>query len=81
MEKVLFELFDALDGDELSTEEEKALEQADVICQQVREKLSRQEFDRLWSAAVNVGTAEVKNSFAKGFSLGARVMLAVLKEN
>lgn len=79
MEKVFFELFDALDEDHVSPEEQAALDQAEEICQTVREKLTLREFDAFWDAAVRVGTAEIKTSFARGFSLGARVMLAVLQ--
>ena len=78
MEKVLFELFDALDEDQVSPEEQAALDQAEEICRAVREKLTLREFDAFWDAAVRVGIADIKTSFAKGFRLGARVMLAVL---
>lgn len=80
MKKVLFELFNALDMDDISPEEVAALDQAESICETVREKLTLREFDEFWDAAVRVGTAQIKTSFAKGFSLGARVMIEVLKE-
>ena len=80
MKKVLFELFDALDMDDISPEEVAALDQAEEICQKVQEKLTLEEFDQLWGAAICVGTAGIKTSFAKGFRLGARVMIEVLKE-
>lgn len=44
----------------------------------MREKLSWEEFDRFWCAVMDIGTADVEASFAKGFRLGARLMLDVL---
>jgi len=79
MNKVLYELFDALDEDQISPEEIDALEKAEPICAQVRDKLTWEELDQLWCSAFNVGAVEVKNSFSKGFRLGARVMMAVLQ--
>ena len=81
MEKILFDLFEALDDGNITSEEENALQQVEKICQNIQEKLTLQEFNEIWGAALQVGTARTKNSFAKGFRLGARVMMEVLKDH
>ena len=78
MEKVLFDLFEALDDGNITLEEENAVRQVEKICQNIQEKLTLKEFDEIWGAALQVGTARTKSSFAKGFCLGARVIMEVL---
>ena len=81
MNKVLYDLYCLLDHGEVSPEYQKALEEVEPICQQMEKKLSMEEFDTFWSSAVGVGASENPVWFARGFRLGARVMMEVLKEH
>ena len=82
MKSALSDLFDLLEQqyqDTLSPEQREAIQQADPWAKRL-EKLaaSPAEFDSIWSAAMNIGQAEQPVWFARGFRLGARLMLEVL---
>lgn len=81
MEKILKTLFMALDEEQGRTPEmDAAINAAEPVFAAARDKLSCAEFDRIWTAAMNIGTADVEQCFALGFRTGARVMLEVLRE-
>lgn len=73
------ETVEAFEEGNVSPAEKAALKTAEPIVEQVRERQTLREFDEFWSAAINVGTADVGASFARGFCLGVRVMLEVLR--
>lgn len=81
MDDLLLTLFEAFDAQEASPEEKAAIRAADPIYNRAREKLTRDELDELWSAALRVGSADVETSFVRGFRLGARLMLEVLERD
>lgn len=81
MDAILKTLFMALDEQQENSPEVKAaLAAAEPIVQATRDKLSREEFDQVWTAAMNVGTADVETCFVRGFRAVARVMLEILRE-
>ena len=81
MDYVLKTLFMALDEQQgNSPEMEAAINAAEPVFQTARDKLGCAEFDRVWTAAMNIGTADVETCFAQGFRVGARLMLEVLRE-
>ena len=80
MDAILKTLFIALDEQqETSPEVNAALAAAEPAVRPAQEKLSWEEFDRLWSAAMGIGAADVETCFARGFRAGARMMLEVLR--
>ena len=80
MNDILKTLFIALDEQQENTPEtDAALKAAEPAVQAVRGKLTWEEFDAFWSAAVAVGTADVEDCFVRGFRAGARLMLEVLQ--
>lgn len=78
--KTIFKiLFDAYEEKE-SPESRAAVEAAQPIMDEMERKLTWEEYNRFWDAAMDVGTADEEASFARGFRLGARLMLDVLRE-
>ena len=60
MEKILKTLFMALDEEQGRTPEmDAAINAAEPVFAAARDKLSCAEFDRSWTAAMNIGTADV----------------------
>ena len=49
--------------------------------ERVGKKLTPEEADAVWAAAMQVGTADTQECFVRGFRLGARLMLDVLAED
>ena len=80
MESILKTLFMALDEEQGRTPEmDAAINAAEPVFAAARDKLSCAEFDRIWTAAMHIGTADVEHCFALGFRTGARLMLEVLR--
>lgn len=75
----MLKLFEAFEVWESSPEEKAAVKAAQSIVEQVEQKLTLEEFDAFWAAAMDVGTADVQTAFSRGFRAGARVMLEVLR--
>ena len=81
MDAILKTIFIALDEEQgRAPEMGAALNAAEPVFAAAREKLSCAEFDRVWTAAMNIGTADVEHCFALGFRAGARLMLEALRE-
>lgn len=59
--------------------EAKALRAAEEIVETVGRKLTREEFDAFWNAALSVGDADCLNSFTLGFRLGVQLTLEGLR--
>ena len=82
MKNALYELFDlvALSQDGKITKEQQAAElRAEPWVHRLEELAeTTDEFDGIWSAALEVGEADSPLWFARGFRLGARLMLEVL---
>lgn len=79
MDEMILKLFEAFGGWDNSPEEKAAMEAAQPVMEQVEKKLTFEEFEDFWSAAMDVGTADVQTSFVRGFRAGARLMLEILE--
>ena len=81
MDAMLKTLFIALDEQQKNSPEvDAAMKAAEPVVQAARDKLGWKGFDQVWTAAMNVGAADVESCFAQGFRAGARMMLEVLRE-
>jgi len=81
MNDILKTLFIALDEQqERAPEVNAALNAAEPVLQAAQNTLGRKEFDRVWSAVMDIGTADVESCFVLGFRAGARLMLEALRE-
>ena len=74
-------LFSVLDPTSASPAEQRALQEAAGTMERVGKKLTPEEADAVWAAAMQVGTADTQECFVRGFRLGARLMLDVLAED
>ncbi len=74
-------LFSVLDHTSASPAEQRALQEAAGTMERVGKKLTPEEADAVWAAAMQVGTADTQECFVRGFRLGARLMLDVLAED
>ncbi len=82
MKKLLYELFELLDDGRRYPETEQAERAAEPWVKRLDE-LARDddEFDQIWDAALGVGAAETPVWFARGFRMGARIMLEILGDS
>lgn len=80
MENILYEMFDLLDDGVRSPEMAQAEREVEPWVKRLEELAGDDdEFDEIWAAAVHVGASELPLWFARGFRLGARMMLEVLR--
>lgn len=80
MKSVLNELYELLDDGVRSPEMAQAEREVEPWAKRLEELTADDdEFDGIWAAAVHVGESELPLWFARGFRLGARVMLEVLR--
>lgn len=84
MKQTLYELFDLLEQQHegtISPEQKEAIGRADPWAKRLEElAASPAEFDSIWSAALDIEQADHPVWFARGFRLGARLMLEALGE-
>ena len=84
MRTCIYELFDLLEQqheDTISPEQREAIERAAPWAKRLEEMAaSPAEFDSIWSAALDIEQADQPVWFARGFRLGARLMLEALGE-
>ena len=82
MRQILYELFDLLEQQyegAMSPEEKEAIDRAAPWSKRLEELAQGPvEFDGIWGSAIAIGQAEEPVWFARGFCLGARLMLEVL---
>ena len=84
MRTCIYELFDLLEQqheDTISPEQREAIDRAAPWAKRLEEMAaSPAEFDSIWSAALDIEQADHPVWFARGFRLGARLMLEALGE-
>ena len=82
MKQTLYELFDLLEQQHegtISPEQKEAIDRAAPWAKRLEELAQGPvEFDGIWGSAIAIGQAEEPVWFARGFCLGARLMLEVL---
>ena len=84
MRTCIYELFDLLEQQHegtISPEQKEAIDLAAPWAKRLEELAAGPaEFDSIWSAALDIEQADHPVWFARGFRLGARLMLEVLGE-
>ena len=84
MKSVLTDLFDLLEQQHegtISPEQKEAIDLAAPWAKRLEElAASPAEFDSIWSASMEIGQSDQPVWFARGFRLGARLMLEALGE-
>ena len=84
MRTCIYELFDLLEQqyeNTASPEEEEAIRRAAPWAGRLKELAAGPaEFDGIWNAALDIGQADGPVWFARGFRLGARLVLETLGE-
>ena len=84
MRTCIYELFDLLEQQHegtISPEQKGAIDLAAPWAKRLEElAASPAEFDSIWSAALDIEQADYPVWFARGFRLGARLMLEALGE-
>ena len=84
MRTCIYELFDLLEQQHegtISPEQKEAIDLAAPWAKRLEElAASPAEFDSIWSASMEIGQSDQPGWFARGFRLGARLMLEVLGE-
>ena len=84
MKSALTDLFNLLEQQPegtISPEQKKAIDRAAPWAKRLEElAASPAEFDSIWSASMEIGQSDQPVWFARGFRLGARLMLEVLGE-
>ena len=84
MRTCIYELFDLLEQQHegtISPEQKEATGRADPWAKRLEElAASPAEFDSIWSTSMEIGQSDQPVWFARGFRLGARLMLEVLGE-
>ena len=75
MDSIIETLFDLLDPELQSPAEKAAIHAVEETIQQVRAKLTEEEFESLSGALLDIGSANCLDCFARGLRLGMRLML------
>lgn len=80
MNAIIETLFEAVCPTTPSPAEQRAIAAADEIVQLAEARLTAEEFDRLWSAVMDVNYVRQQDSFACGLRLGMQLTLAGLED-
>ena len=76
MDNILTELYEAFKPEFISMDEWKVLQEGSEIIERVEKQLSYDDFEDFWLALSRLNDVQAGKSFALGFRLGARLMLA-----
>ena len=69
MNDLIKTLYEALEPDRQSLAEKAAIKEAESAVQQAEAKLTREEFENLWDALMDIGRANELEIFARGLRL------------
>ena len=72
-------LFDLLEGPCSTEAERRAIKESEKAIQAAKERLTFDEFDALWKAAMDIEDAGYLDSFALGFRLGMQLTIEGLR--
>ena len=72
-------LFSLLGSPMASEAERRAIEESEEAVRAVEKRLTREEFENLWSAVIDIGDADCLSSFTLGFRLGVQLTLEGLR--
>lgn len=79
MSQLMETLFSLLDSTQASEAEHRAIETARGAVKAADQKLTYEEFENLWNAIMDIGTAGHLDSFTLGFRLGVQLTLEGLR--
>jgi hypothetical protein len=79
MDQLMENLFSLLSSPMASEAERRAIEESEEAVRVVEKRLTREEFENLWSAVIDIGDADCLSSFTLGFRLGVQLTLEGLR--
>ena len=79
MNQLMETLFDLLESSQASEMELRAVRKSEEIVQAVQERLTREEFEKFWDSAMEIGCTGQLDSFTMGFRLGVQLILEGLR--
>lgn len=79
MNKLMETLFELLDGPCSTEAERRAVKESEQAIQAVKDRLTFEEFDALWKAAMDIEAAGYLDSFVLGFRLGMQLTIEGLR--
>ena len=79
MSQLMENLFSLLGSPMASEAERRAVEESEDAVRAVEKRLTREEFENLWSAVIDIGDADCLSSFTLGFRLGVQLTLEGLR--
>ena len=79
MSKLMETLFDLLESPVASEAERRAVKESEKAVQAVKDRLTYEEFENLWKAAMDIEDSGYLDSFTFGFRLGVQLTLEGLK--
>ena len=79
MSQLMENLFSLLGSPMASEAERRAVEESEEAVRAVEKRLTREEFENLWSAVIDIGDADCLSSFTLGFRLGVQLPLEGLR--
>ena len=79
MSQLMENLFSLLGSPMASEAERRAVEGSGGAVRAVEKRLTREEFENLWSAVIDIGDADCLSSFTLGFRLGVQLTLEGLR--
>lgn len=79
MNPLLGTIFDLLDGPHTSEAERQAIRETRDAVQAVKSRLTFEEFEGLWKAAMSIEDAGYLDSFTLGFRLGVQLTIEGLR--
>ncbi len=79
MNQLMETLFELLESEQPTDAERRAVRESSDVIQAVKERLTNEEFDKFWSAVMNIGDGSDQDSFTLGFRLGVQLTLEGLR--
>ena len=79
MSQLMENLFSLLGSPMASEAERRAIEESEEAVRAVEKRLTREEFENLWSAVIDIGDADCLSSFTLGFRVGVQLTLEGLR--
>ena len=79
MNQLMENLFSLLESPMASEAERRAVKESEEAVRAVEKRLTPEEFENLWNAAMDIGDADCLSSFTLGFRLGVQLTLEGLR--
>ena len=79
MSQLMENLFSLLESPMASEAERRAVKESEEAVRAVEKRLTPEEFENLWNAAMDIGDADCLSSFTLGFRLGVQLTLEGLR--